>query len=78
MAIQRRQTTDAEIKSVDGMDIGLIEVKPFNTPLKQIEEDVVRLAEISKKILHKRILNAKGDKELVTFAVMISGKFLKN
>ncbi|KAI9355476.1 hypothetical protein BD770DRAFT_444582 [Pilaira anomala] len=44
MVFQRRQTTDAKIKSIDGMEVGLIEAKkPFNTPTKQIEVDVVRL-----------------------------------
>ncbi|KAI9022896.1 hypothetical protein CLU79DRAFT_701956 [Phycomyces nitens] len=54
------------------MEIGVVEIKPFNTPAEKVEEDRVRLAEISKKMLHKRILAAKSEKELVTFAIMIS------
>ncbi|KAI7867049.1 hypothetical protein BDF14DRAFT_1727253 [Spinellus fusiger] len=73
MKIQKRQTTDAKFKTIDGMEIGVVEIKPFNTPTEKVEEDRVRLAEISKKMLHKRILAAKSEKELVTFAVMIAG-----
>ncbi|CAO3702666.1 unnamed protein product [Rhizopus stolonifer] len=73
MKIQRRQTADAKFKAIDGMEIGIVEIKPFNTPSEKVEEDRVRLAEISKKMLHKRILAAKSEKELVTFAIMIAG-----
>ncbi|GAA5816817.1 hypothetical protein MFLAVUS_010351 [Mucor flavus] len=73
MKIQRRQTTDAKFATIDGIEIGVVEIKPFNTPLEALEEDRVRLAEISKKILHKRILTAKSEKELNTFAIMIAG-----
>lgn len=74
MKIQRRQTTDAKFTSIDGIEIGVIEIKPFNTPSEVVEEDRIRLAEISKKMLHKNILVAKSEKELVTFAIMIAGK----
>lgn len=74
MKIQRRQTTDAKFATIDGIEIGVVEIKPFNTPLEALEEDRVRLAEISKKILHKRILTAKSEKELNTFAIMIAGE----
>jgi hypothetical protein len=70
--IQRRQTTDAKFTTIDGIEIGVIEVKPFNTPSEIVEEDRVRLAEISKKMLHKRILAAKSEKELNTFAILIA------
>ncbi|KAG1174573.1 hypothetical protein G6F70_000994 [Rhizopus microsporus] len=73
MKIQRRQTTDAKFTTIDGIEIGVVEIKPFNTPFEIVEEDRVRLAEISKKMLHKRILAAKSEKELNTFAIMIAG-----
>jgi hypothetical protein len=74
MKIQRRQTTDAKFATIDGIEIGVVEIKPFKTPLEALEEDRVRLAEISKKMLHKRILTAKSEKELNTFAIMIAGE----
>ncbi|OBZ81352.1 hypothetical protein A0J61_10599 [Choanephora cucurbitarum] len=73
MKIQRRQTTDAKFATIDGIEIGVVEIKPFKTPFEMLEEDRVRLAEISKKMLHKRILAAKSEKELNTFAIMIAG-----
>ncbi|KAI8063418.1 uncharacterized protein B0P05DRAFT_581120 [Gilbertella persicaria] len=73
MKIQKRQTTDAKFTAIDGTEIGVVEIKPFNTPSKTVDEDRVRLAEISKKMLHKRILAAKSEKEFITFAIMIAG-----
>lgn len=60
--------------TIDGIEIGVVEIKPFNTPSKIVEEYWVRLAEISKKMLHKRILAAKSEKELNTFAIMVAGE----
>lgn len=74
MKIQRRQTTDAKFATIDGIEIGVVEIKSFKTPFETLEEDRVRLAEISKKMLHKRILTAKSEKELNTFAIMIAGE----
>lgn len=73
MKIQRRQTTDVKFTTIDCIEIGVVEIKPFNIPFELLEEDRVRLAEISKKMLHKRILAAKSEKELNTFAIMIAG-----
>ncbi|RCH99078.1 hypothetical protein CU097_009859 [Rhizopus azygosporus] len=66
-------TTDAKFTTIDGIEIGVVEIKPFNTPFEIVEEDRGRLVEISKKMLHKRILAAKSEKELNTFAIMIAG-----
>jgi hypothetical protein len=74
MNVQIRQTTDAKFKTIYGMEIGILEIKPFNTPIENIEEDRIRLAEISKKMLHKRVLAAKSGKELIIFAIMITGE----
>ncbi|KAG1473261.1 hypothetical protein G6F56_001054 [Rhizopus delemar] len=73
MKIQRRQTTDVKFTTIDCIEICVVEIKPFNIPFELLEEDRVRLAEISKKMLHKRILAAKSEKELNTFAIMIAG-----
>lgn len=51
MKIQRRQTT--KFKTTNGMEIGVVEIKPFNTPTEKVEEDRVRLAEISKNCFIK-------------------------
>ncbi|KAI7888966.1 uncharacterized protein EV154DRAFT_539090 [Mucor mucedo] len=53
MKLQRRQTTDANFTTIDGMEIGIIEIKPFHTPFEMLEEDRVRLAEISKRCFIK-------------------------
>lgn len=74
MKIQRRQTPNAKFTTIDGVEIGVVEIKPFNSPFEILEESRVRLAEISKKMLHKRILAAKSEKELNTFAIMIAGE----
>lgn len=39
MKILRRQTTDAKFQTVDGIEIGVVEIKPFNTHSEKIEED---------------------------------------
>ncbi|KAI9362368.1 hypothetical protein BD770DRAFT_467000 [Pilaira anomala] len=59
MKIQRKKTTDAKFATIDSIEIGVVEIKPFKTLLEALEEDRARLAEISKKMLHKRLLTAK-------------------
>ncbi|KAI7867031.1 hypothetical protein BDF14DRAFT_1968521 [Spinellus fusiger] len=82
MKIQKRQTTDAKFKTIDGMEIGVVEIKPFNTPTEKVEEDRVRLAEISKKMLHKRILAAKkstvASRDQIDNAKRYTFRLLKN
>ncbi|CEG83612.1 hypothetical protein RMATCC62417_17500 [Rhizopus microsporus] len=65
---------DAKFTAIDGMEIGVLEIKPYNTPIGKVKEDRARLAEISKKMLHKRVLAAKSVKELIAFALMITGE----
>jgi hypothetical protein len=73
MVIQKRQTPDIRFTTLDGLEIGLGEIKPFNTPMEDIETDRIRLAEISKKMLHRRILQAKPEAEFKIFCVMFHG-----
>lgn len=58
MDIQVRQTTDIKFTTIDGIEIEAGDVKPFNYPPEKAE-DRIRLAEISKKMLHKRVLKAE-------------------
>lgn len=74
MKIQIRQTTVAKFTTIDGMGIGVLEIKSFNTPIEKLKEDKIRFAEISKKMLRKRALAAKSVKDLITFALMITGE----
>lgn len=74
MNIQRRQTPDAKFTIIDGTEIGVVEIKPFNTPFEALEEDRVRIAEMSKKMLHRRILAGKSEKELYTYGIVIAGE----
>ncbi|EPB83800.1 hypothetical protein HMPREF1544_09433 [Mucor circinelloides 1006PhL] len=52
-----------------------IEVKPFNTTQSLIEEDEVRVAELSKKMLHMRMARAKTVKEFCSFGICIAGNY---
>lgn len=61
MKLQKRQTPDAKVTSLIGFEIGVVEIKPFNTPFEKLEEDRIHLAEISKKMLHRRVLAAKSE-----------------
>lgn len=47
MKLQRRQTTDAKFKTIDGMEIGVVENKPFNIPSEKVEGRI-RLADQQK------------------------------
>ncbi|KAI8643464.1 hypothetical protein BD408DRAFT_364973 [Parasitella parasitica] len=73
MSLLRRETPDIVFKTLDGNELGIAEIKPFNARVTDVENDVVRLAEITKRMLHKRILNAKSTKEWITFAIMFNG-----
>lgn len=73
MSIQHRQTSDAKFVEIGGLEIGALEVKPYRTPAVDIDNDIVRLGEMTKKMLHRRVVKAKSEKEFVTFGVMIYG-----
>lgn len=73
MGIQHRQRSDAKFVELGGLEIGAVEIKPFNISAVDIDNDIIRLAEISKRMLHKRVIKAKSSKELITFALMVHG-----
>lgn len=77
MNIQHRQTSDAKFVEIGGLEIGALEVKPFNTAAVDIDNDIVRLGEITKKMLHRRVMNAKSSRELMTFGVMVHGSIVE-
>lgn len=51
-----------------------VEVKPYNTLESLMELDKVRIAEVSKKKLHKRMVTSKTVKEFSTFGATAVGK----
>lgn len=59
MSIQHRQTSDAKFVEIGSLEIGALEVKPFHTSAVDIDNDIVRLGEITKTMLHRRVMNAR-------------------
>lgn len=56
-------------------ELVVIEVKPFNTSHSLLEADEIRIAELTKKILHRRMATAKSEKEFNSFGIIIAGKY---
>ncbi|KAI9362409.1 hypothetical protein BD770DRAFT_408206 [Pilaira anomala] len=77
MSILRRQTPDAKFVEIGGVEIGAVEVKPFNTSTVDIDNDTVRLGEITKRMLHQRVLKAKSLREYMTFGTMVYGSVVE-
>lgn len=73
MSIQHRQTSDAKFVEIGGLEIGGVEIKPFYTAATDIDNDIVRLGEITKRMLHRRVMKAKSPRELITFGIMVHG-----
>lgn len=65
---------DMIITTEDGTEIGTGEIKPFNTTDQLVEVDRSRVAESCKRQLHQRLLNARSEKELKTYGILINGK----
>ena len=65
---------DIIIITEDGTEIGTGELKPFNTTDQLVEVDRSRIAESCKRQLHQRLLNARSEKELKTYGILIHGK----
>jgi hypothetical protein len=59
----------------NGTELVVIEVKPFNTSHSLLEADEIRIAELTKKILHRRMATAKSEKEFNSFGIIIAGKY---
>lgn len=64
---------DFIIYTNDGTEIGTGEMKPYNANYSAILQRSISTAESLKKQLHKRMLLARSEKELVTYGVMIYG-----
>ncbi|KAI8345273.1 hypothetical protein EDC96DRAFT_567863 [Choanephora cucurbitarum] len=64
MKIQRRQTTDAKFATIGGIENGVMEIKPFKTPFEMLEEDRVRLADISKRDASQKDIGYKEQKRI--------------
>lgn len=60
----------AIIYSNTGAEIGTIEITIVDAVDSLVEEDKYRIAESLKKQLHKRLLHARQEKELITFGAM--------
>ncbi|KAI9271250.1 hypothetical protein EDC94DRAFT_307806 [Helicostylum pulchrum] len=77
MRIQHRQTSYAKFVEIGGLELGAIEVKPFHTSAVDIDNNIIRLGEITKRMLHVRVMKAKSSKEFVNFGVMVYGSVIK-
>ncbi|KAI9356465.1 hypothetical protein BD770DRAFT_390283 [Pilaira anomala] len=77
MSILHRQTPDAKFVEIGGVEIGTVEVKPFNTSTVDIDNDIVRLGEITNRMLHQRVLKAKSIREYMTFGIMVYGSVVE-
>jgi hypothetical protein len=51
------------------IELVIVEVKPFNPDERLVELDEVRLGELAKKMLHKRMATAKTSKEFMIFTI---------
>ncbi|KAG2230571.1 hypothetical protein INT48_006876 [Thamnidium elegans] len=49
-----------------------VEVKPFNGSPSLVEADEIRVAELTKKLLHRRMAKAKSTKEFSSFGIAIA------
>lgn len=59
-----------------GDEIGTCEVKPPNSgSTAEVENDICRIAVSTKRQLHKRIMHARSEGEIITFGLMFNGKF---
>jgi hypothetical protein len=65
---------DVTFLSEDNVEIGCCEIKPFNSDKHKVElDDRIRIAEITKKQLHRRIIMAKSRRSYYTFGMLVSG-----
>lgn len=58
-----------------GVEIATCEVKPPGASITEVGNGICRIAESSKRQLHKRIMNAKCEKGMITFGIMFNGMF---
>ncbi|CAO3683164.1 unnamed protein product [Rhizopus stolonifer] len=77
MSIQHRQTADAKFVEIGVLEIGAVEIKPFHTAAVDIDNDIIRLGEITKRMLHRRVMKAKSPREFMTFGVMVYGSIIE-
>ncbi|KAL9536729.1 hypothetical protein MBANPS3_012413 [Mucor bainieri] len=83
VASEAYQTTDTNnFKTIrpdflmlhESVELITVEVKPCNTAKSLIDEDEVRVAELSKKIMHRRMTKAKTVKEFCSFGICMVGE----
>lgn len=55
------------------MEVGTCEVKPPGSSETEIENDICRIGESTKRQLHRRIMRAKSEDEIITFGIMFNG-----
>lgn len=66
--------TDFIIVDSNGTEIGNGEIKPINTFVQLQEEDRMRVIELAKKQLHRRMRSARSDRGLDTFGIFFNGR----
>lgn len=57
--------------------LGAVEVKPFLPFLVDIDNAIVRLGKITKRMLQVRVSKAKSEREFFTFGVMVYGSVVE-
>jgi hypothetical protein len=77
IGIQHRQTSDAKFVEIGGLGFGAVEIEPFRKAAASIDNDIVRLGEITKRMLQRRVIKAKSPREFMTFGVMVDGSFVE-
>lgn len=56
-----------------GMELGTCEVKLPGSSVVEVENYICRIGESTKRQLHRKIMQAKSEKKIVTFGIMFSG-----
>lgn len=59
-----------QVIEIGGMEIDAHKIQPFNTAAADIDNYIVRLGEITKRMLYRTVIKAKSTKESMTFGVM--------
>ncbi|KAG2196295.1 hypothetical protein INT46_008379 [Mucor plumbeus] len=72
-----RQTSDAKFVEIGSLGFGAVEIEPFHTAAASIDNDILRLGKISKRMLHRRVMKAKSPREFMTFGVMVGGSVVE-
>lgn len=77
VSILRGQISYAKFVEIGGSEVGAVEVKSFLTSPVDIDNAIIRLGKITKRMLHVRVLKAKPAREFFTFGVTAYGSVVE-